>query len=273
MTILDKIIAQKRLEIATAKSEKKQSALEKEPLFLRKSNSLVNSLQQIESPGIIAEFKRQSPSKGIINANVTVEAVTAGYQEAGAKALSVLTDSMFFGGSFDDFQRARSANPEIPMLRKDFMVDPYQLFEAKALGADIILLIAACLSPDEVQSLAQAAHELGLEVLLEVHNLEELNQSLCDSIDMVGVNNRNLKTFTTSLDTSLELIEHIPEKFMKISESGLQDPSTIFQLFQKGYKGFLIGETFMKTADPAAALRTLQEQLHTIINPLNIPIV
>jgi len=177
-----------------------------------------------------------------------------------------LTDIDFFGGSFDDFLRARKANPQIPMLRKDFIVDEYQLFEAKSIGADLILLIAACLEPSEIKSLSQKAHDLGLEVLLEVHNSEELAQSLCDTVDIVGVNNRNLKTFETSIQTSIELSAQIPDSFVKISESGLSDAETIYELFNYGYKGFLIGETFMKTKNPGAALTALQNNLSQIDN-------
>ncbi len=266
MTILDKIIAQKRMEVAAAKAEKNLREFEKDPLFGRSGLSLVSSLLNTPTPGIISEFKRQSPSKGIINDQAKPEVVTAGYAAAGAKCLSVLTDTPFFGGTFEDFAKARAANPTTPMLRKDFMVDEYQLFEAKSLGADVILLIAACLGPAEVRSLALKAHELDMEVLLEVHDSQELSQSLCDEVDMVGVNNRNLKTFTTSIDTSLDLIGQIPDTFVRISESGLQDADTIIQLFQAGYQGFLIGETFMKTSDPAAALSELQTTLFKKLN-------
>ena len=179
--------------------------MKKKTLFSRTSVSLSDALKIASTPKIISEFKRKSPSKGIINGDVLPEIVTADYVTAGAAALSVLTDIDFFGGSFDDFLRARKANPTIPMLRKDFIVDEYQLFEAKSIGADIILLIAACLEPSEVESLSKKAHELGLEVLLEVHNSEELAQSLCDNIDIVGVNNRNLKTFETSIETSIAI--------------------------------------------------------------------
>lgn len=265
MNILDKIVAQKRLEVAAAKAAKSQSALEREPLFSRSTLSLADALRRADAPGIISEFKRQSPSKGIINDNVEPEVVTAGYVAAGAKGLSVLTDGPFFGGSFAHFSKARAANPHTPMLRKDFMIDEYQLFEAKALGADVILLIATCLSPQEVRSLAKKAHELSMEVLLEVHDAGELAQSLCDEVDMVGVNNRNLKTFSTSVETSVELAAQIPDRFVKISESGLKDAETIVRLFEQGYQGFLIGETFMKSSDPAAALDSLQKDLFKII--------
>ncbi|MPR34172.1 indole-3-glycerol phosphate synthase TrpC [Salmonirosea aquatica] len=266
MNILEKIVAHKRSEVAASKVAKHQRDFEKDTLFSRPTLSLAHALRQTPAPGIIAEFKRQSPSKGIINAHARPEVVTAGFTAGGAKGLSVLTDTEFFGGTFDDFSKARAANPHTPMLRKDFMVDEYQLFEAKSLGADVILLIAACLSPQEVQTLARKAHELKLEVLLEVHNAEELRECLCEDVDMVGVNNRNLKTFSTFTETSLELAETIPDTFVKISESGLKDTETILNLFQHGYQGFLIGETFMKTSDPAVALEHLQNTLSLSTN-------
>ena len=266
MNILEKIVARKRVEVALAKQIKSIADLEKEELFSRTSTSLADVLRSTSSPRIISEFKRKSPSKGVINGAVTPEIVTADYVAAGAAALSVLTDIDFFGGSFDDFLRARNANPQIPMLRKDFIVDEYQLFEARSIGADIILLIAACLEPSEVKTLSEKAKDLGLEVLLEVHNAEELAQSLCDTVDIVGVNNRNLKTFETSIQTSIELSAQIPDSFVKISESGLSDAETIIELFSYGYKGFLIGETFMKTTNPGAALVALQNNLSQLAN-------
>lgn len=266
MNILDKIVAQKRIEVVAAKAAKHPREFEKDPLFSRPGLSLVSALRNTPIPGIISEFKRQSPSKGIINDQVKPEVITAGYTAAGAKCLSVLTDTPFFGGTFEDFAKARAANPATPMLRKDFMVDEYQLLEAKSLGADVILLIAACLSPEEVRSLAQKAHDLDMEVLLEVHDQDELSRSLCDEVDMVGVNNRNLKTFSTSIDTSIDLVGQIPENFVRISESGLKDADTIIRLFRLGYQGFLIGETFMKTPDPAASLADLQKTLSKKLN-------
>ena len=270
MNILEKIVARKRSEIEEAKSRKTISQLEKEVLFARNKISLASKIRDTSSPAIISEFKRKSPYKGIINGEVTPQLVTADYVKAGAAGLSVLTDTDFFGGSFDDFLLARNANPSVPMLRKDFMVDEYQLFEAKAIGADVILLIAACLQPDEIRFLSKRAHELGMEVLLEVHDQDELSASLGENIDMVGVNNRNLKTFETSIETSLALSSLIPDSFVKISESGLKDAETIWQLYQAGYKGFLIGETFMKTANPGTALADLQTQItqHGNLNPL-----
>ncbi len=266
MNILDKIIAHKRTEVEAAKAKVSLEQLEKAPLFTRQTLSLKNALKAEGASGIISEFKRKSPSKGIINDRLLPEIVTKGYVEAGANGLSVLTDTAFFGGTFDDFAKARAANPYTPMLRKDFMIDEYQLWEAKAIGADVILLIAANLTPAEVRHLGQKAKSLGLEVLLEVHNQEELEQSICEYVDMVGVNNRNLKTFVTSIETSLELAQLIPNDFVKISESGLKNAETIQQLRRVGYQGFLIGESFMTTDDPGFALKNLIDKFQMSIN-------
>ena len=262
MNILEKITAHKRREVAVAKERITLADLEKSAHFNQATNSLKSALLSVENGGIIAEFKRKSPSKGIINDQVQPEIITKGYVQAGAVGLSVLTDTEFFGGTFTDFSAARVANPQTPLLRKDFMVDEFQLFEAKAMGADVILLIAACLLPQEIKNLGKKAKELGMEVLLEVHDRQELEVSLCEYVDMVGVNNRNLKTFVTSIETSLELVEAIPNEFVKISESGLKNPETIWQLRQAGYSGFLIGESFMATENPAAALENLINSFH-----------
>lgn len=266
MNILDKIIAHKRTEVEAAKAKVSLEQLEKAPLFTRQTLSLKNALKAEGASGIISEFKRKSPSKGIINDRLLPEIVTKGYVEAGANGLSVLTDTAFFGGTFDDFAKARAANPYTPMLRKDFMIDEYQLWEAKAIGADVILLIAANLTPAEIRHLGQKAQSLGLEVLLEVHNQEELEQSICEYVDMVGVNNRNLKTFVTSIETSVELAQLIPNDFVKISESGLKNAETIQKLRAVGYQGFLIGESFMTTDDPGLALKNLIDKFQMSIN-------
>lgn len=262
MTILDTIIARKRDEVAHRKATVSEAELRHAPLFGRTVNSAKAALLAPGSSGVIAEYKRKSPSKGIINDQHTVTETTAGYVAAGAAVLSVLTDEPFFGGTPADLIAARASNPHTPILRKDFVIDGYQLLEAKAWGADLVLLIAACLSPDQVRLLSQQAHELGLEVLLEVHDADELQRSLCETIDLVGVNNRNLKTFVTSIDTSLELAGQIPDQFVKVTESGLQDAATMVRLHQVGYRAFLIGEAFMKTNDPAAALHSLLTDYH-----------
>lgn len=253
MNILDKIVARKKEEVASAKAKKSIKELEKSLAFSRETYSLKSFLTDPNKSGIIAEFKRKSPSKGIINDSVTVEEVTTGYAKAGASALSVLTDHDFFMGHEDDLIAARKVN-EIPILRKDFMVDEYQIIEAKAIGADIVLLIAACLTPKEIENFAKLAQSLGLSTLLEVHNREELDKSLNPNLDVVGVNNRNLKDFTVSIETSLSLAEVIPAEFLKISESAISEPETIKILKKAGFNGFLIGENFMRTANPGQAM-------------------
>lgn len=260
MTILDTIVARKKEEVAAAKSKVTLAELEQYPLFSRDCFSLPDSMQHTGRNGIIAEYKRASPSKGLINGTSTVQEVVKGYQDAGASAISVLTDSDFFQGSLDDLTAAREVL-EIPLLRKEFIVDMYQIAEAKAYGADIVLLIAACLTSKEVESFARYAKSLGLNVLLEVHNEEELQRSLYDSIDAIGVNNRNLKDFTVSLEHSHDLVNKIPDRFIKVSESGISDPATIRDLKERGFQGFLIGENFMKTGDPAAAIRDFVAQI------------
>lgn len=254
MNILEKIVLRKREEVAEAKAKTSIQQLEAAPFFGRTTYSLRESLLDAARTGIIAEFKRRSPSKGIINDRVTVEEVTTGYAAAGASALSVLTDRDFFMGSDEDLTRARNANT-IPVLRKDFMIDEYQIIEAKALGADIILLIAAILAPAEIQNLGSLARSLGLNVLLEVHNLEELERSINPHMTAIGVNNRNLADFTVSVQTSYDLVSHIPSEFLKVSESAISDPQTIKQLKQAGFNGFLIGENFMKQENPGLAMK------------------
>ena len=252
MNTLEKIITDKYLEVEARKQLCPAAMLEKSSAFTRTPLSLKSFLLDPTKSGIITEFKRKSPSKGLINGTSSVEVVTKGYEQAGASALSVLTDQDYFGGCTEDLELARK-KVTIPILRKDFVVDEYQILEAKAMGADCILLIAAALSPAKVNSLATFAQSLGLEVLMEVHNLEELEQSFCEPLDVVGVNNRNLKTFEVSLDTSLELVDRIPNQVVKISESGISDPATLLSFRKAGFDGFLIGENFMKTSNPEQA--------------------
>lgn len=245
MNILDKIIVDKRREVILKKSIIPVFQLEASVFFEKKTISLSGNLKNSTS-GIIAEHKRRSPSKSEINYGFTVEEVVKGYEDAGACGISVLTDGKYFGGSLDDLLLARAC-VNIPLLRKEFIVDEYQILEAKAHGADLILLIAAVLTREEIKSLSEFAKSLGLEVLLEVHNLEELEKSIMPTLDMIGVNNRNLKTFEVSLDFSKELANKIPSDFVKISESGISSIEAINELKPYGYKGFLIGENFMKT--------------------------
>lgn len=259
MDILDKIIADKRREVELKKSIIPVSQLENSVLFNSRTNSLSKLLQN-SSSGIIAEHKRKSPSKQTINSTFTVEEVVKGYQNAGVCGISVLTDMKYFGGSLDDLLLAR-ASVTIPLLRKEFIVDEYQLLEAKANGADVILLIAAVLTRQEIKYLSEFAQSLGLEVLLEVHNEDELYKAIMPSLNMIGVNNRNLKTFEVSLDYSKELANFIPKEFVKISESGITNVSDIKELQAFGYQGFLIGENFMKTDNVGLAARKFIKQL------------
>jgi indole-3-glycerol phosphate synthase len=260
MNILDKIIETKKTEVAGQKKIVRIEQLEKFPHFNRKCNSLKASLLKSGSSGIIAEFKQKSPSKGEINFNVKVEEVTKEYAGAGVAGISVLTDYEYFGGTLANLVKARETNPKIPILRKDFMIDSFQIFEAKAHGADVILLIAACLEKEQAKMLAKKAKDLGMEVLMEVHNTHEL-EKVNDFVDIVGVNNRDLKTFTMDIETSVRLSKLIPDKFVKISESGLNNIKTIHYLRENGFKGFLIGETFMKTENPGDACRRFIEKL------------
>jgi len=258
--ILDRIVEKKREEIALARLETPLYKLEQSEFFTRECFSLPDFILNPALTGIIAEFKRKSPSKGIINDKLSVQEVTNGYAGAGASALSVLTDESFFGGNNRDLIAARKVNT-IPVLRKDFMLDEFQIIEAKSLGADIILLIASILSPGEIKKLSKLAKSLGMNVLLEVHNLDELNRSLCEDLDAVGVNNRNLGDFSVSIQHSYDLVDHIPSDFLKISESGISDPKKIAELKRAGFNGFLIGENFMKELDPGKAMKEFVAQI------------
>ena len=264
MNILDNIIAVKRGEVKEKKQLVPVSELENFPYFTSACTSLVSQLLMDGSTGIIAEFKRKSPSKGVINDKVEIGPVVESYDAHGAAGISILTDENFFGGSNDDVLYARSI-VQVPILRKDFIIDEYQLIEAKAIGASVILLIAACLTPQKVQELALFARKLGMEVLLEIHDDTELNH-ICDEVDLVGVNNRDLKTFTVDVQRSIELIEQIPAEKIKISESGITDVDTIIRLMSYGYKGFLIGENFMKQPEPSIAFADFVNQLKAKLN-------
>ncbi|MDT0688855.1 indole-3-glycerol phosphate synthase TrpC [Salegentibacter sp. F188] len=248
MNILDKIIADKVKEVELKKSVVPVSQLESSALFERATVSLAEALRSSKN-GIIAEHKRRSPSKSVINQDLNVQDVARGYEDAGVSGMSVLTDGKYFGGSLEDLLYAR-ASVKMPILRKEFIIDEYQLLEAKAYGADVILLIAAVLEKAQIRQLSQFAKDLGLDVLLEVHNEEELQKSIMPSLDMLGVNNRNLKTFEVSTDISKRLSKQIPDDFVKVSESGISSVEAIKDLKNYGYQGFLIGENFMKTDNP-----------------------
>jgi indole-3-glycerol phosphate synthase len=260
MNILDKIIEQKHIEVEQRKEKCPTAELEKSMFFNRTCYSLRKFLLDPSKSGIIAEIKRKSPSRGVINGDVNVEEIGEDYERAGASAISVLTDSEFFGGSSKDLISVRGV-VHCPILRKDFIIDEYQIVEAKSIGADIILLIAAALEPARLKALADFAKFLGLEVLMEVHNQDELLSNLHDSIDVIGVNNRNLKDFSENIDISIALAEQIPSRYLKISESSLKSAEIIVKLKAHGYNGFLIGETFMRTEDPGKAMEKLVKEL------------
>jgi indole-3-glycerol phosphate synthase len=253
MNILDNIVADKRKEVDLKKSLIPVSQLEQSVLFGRETTSLASNLRNNTS-GIIAEHKRRSPSKSTINQSLNVQDVAKGYEEAGACGMSVLTDLKYFGGALDDLLLAR-ASCNLPLLRKEFIIDEYQILEAKAYGADVILLIAAILTREEIKTYSEFAKSLQLDVLLEVHDEEELHKSIMPSLDMLGVNNRNLKTFDVSLDISKRLSEIIPNEFVKVSESGISNTSAIKELQPYGFQGFLIGENFMKTNNPGESAK------------------
>jgi indole-3-glycerol phosphate synthase len=261
MTILDKIIAFKKKEIAKIKAEVPVKKLVESPNFGRQPLSLKKSLLAVGSSGIIAEFKRQSPSKGVINDKATIAAVTNGYLDANVAAQSILTDTSFFGGTMADLMEARVINKQKPILRKDFIVDGFQIVEAKAIGADVILLIAACLTAEELKNYGNLATDLGMEVLYEVHVQEDLDMIHDLDNKIIGINNRNLKTFEVDLEHSIKLASQIPDSCVKVSESGISDPKIITGLKEYGFQGFLIGENFMKEENPGAACQEFINQI------------
>jgi len=260
MNILDEIIAFKVREVAARKELYPVKSLEKSVFFERQAASLREFVGRPENSGIIAEIKRKSPSRGVINPDVSVQRTSVGYVEAGASALSVLTDTNFFGGSNEDLAIARKFNA-CPILRKDFTIDEYQIIEAKSIGADAILLIAAALTPQVLQSHAALAHSLGLQVLVEVHNEKELKENIDSGADLMGVNNRNLKTFELSVEISKRLASSIPDNMLKVSESGIESVDTIIELRTYGYTGFLMGQNFMQHSKPEAACREFIDEL------------
>jgi len=259
MDILSKIVADKHIEVALRKSVISSYQLERSTSFSRQIFSIVDNLKGSDS-GIIAEFKRRSPSKSVINQGLNVFDVAKGYEQAGACGMSVLTDGKYFGGSLDDLTIAR-ASCNLPLLRKEFIIDEYQILEAKSYGADFILLIAAILTPKELKQFSELAKSIGLEVLLEVHDQEELQRSMMSSIDIIGVNNRNLKTFEVSTKISKVLSQLIPDEYLKISESGISNVETIMDLKEFGFQGFLVGENFMRTDDPGLSAQNFIKKI------------
>jgi indole-3-glycerol phosphate synthase len=262
MNILEKIIAHKNNEVAGRRELYPAKLLEKSIYFHTPAVSLCKYLRREDKSGIIAEFKRRSPSKGDINPYAAVERVSIGYMQAGASALSILTDGEFFGGKNEDLTQARKFN-FCPILRKDFIIDEYQIIEARAIGADAVLLIAECLEKAQLAQLARTAKSLGLEVLMEIHSQPQLDK-FCPEVDAIGVNNRNLEDFSVSLAASLELAAALPAEVVKVSESGLDDPNAIVELRRAGYQGFLIGEHFMRQADPGKACQEFIRRIEQI---------
>ena len=259
MSILKNIVIDLKKELKLKKSIIPVSEYEKMSLFARNTISMSDSIKK-NNFGIIAEFKRRSPSKNEINNKLSVHEVCRNYEIFGASGISILTNLKYFGGSLEDLALARSACT-LPILRKDFIIDEYQIYEAKAFGADTILLISSILTRDEIANLSKKAKELNLEVLLEVHNNEELKEGLVEHVDIIGVNNRNLKSFKTDIQISEKLFNQIPDKFLKISESGLNNDNSIKKLKKIGYQGFLIGEKFMVSSDPGKELKKTLENL------------
>ena len=254
MNKLEEITAFKKIEIQKIKADIKTEDLVKSPNFNRTPISLANALTEKNSSGIIAEFKRKSPSKGLINGTADVKVVTEDYLKAGVAAQSILTDTAFFGGQAMDLVQARSVNSNVPILRKDFVIDAFQIVESKAIGADAILLIAAILTEQELLNYSRLAEDLGLDVLFEVHNQQELDK-LPANAKIVGINNRDLTTFKVDLEHSINLASQLPKGTIKVSESGISDPKIVTGLKQYGFQGFLIGENFMKSEDPGLSCK------------------
>jgi indole-3-glycerol phosphate synthase len=258
--ILETIVAEKRKAIEPFKLKSPVERFEREGFFWEiRNRSLVQSLLLLGSTGIIAEFKRKSPSKGWFKTkDLEVEPVVAAYNKSAA-GISVLTDEPFFGGDLDDLIQAKVVT-DVPILRKDFIIDKWQIAESKAFGADVILLIAACLSPTEVKEFASYAKSIGLESILEVHNEAELEQ-YCEEVDIIGVNNRDLNTFEVNIQTSLDLFGKIPSGKPAIAESGISSVASIVTLRNAGFRGFLIGENFMKEEHPGKAFEDFVSEL------------
>ena len=261
--ILATIVAHKLKEVAARKNEITIAQLEAMPLFAKKVLSLRSNLVDPNKTGIIAEFKRQSPSKGVINNTALVSEVAKAYSDLGASGISVLTDAHFFGGTLDDLTTA--VKNTTPVLRKEFIIDEFQIIEAKAYGAAVILLIASCLTPKETKFLAGTAKKIGMEVLLEIHDANEM-EHIVDEVDFVGVNNRSLKSFEVNIEHSLELRSQLPKNKLSIAESGIYDMATFQLLKKEGFDGFLMGEYFMKQEDPSKAFELFVSQIKSNSN-------
>jgi len=262
MNILEKIVVEKRKQVNEEKLLFPVELLERSIYFNSECVSLKKYLARDDKNGIIAEIKKKSPALGPINPYIKVEKLSIGYMQAGASALSVLTDKKFFGGSNADLTTSRKYN-FCPILRKDFVIDQYQIVEAKSIGADVILLIAAILSKNEIARFTELAHKLGMEVIVELHAEQELKKINRD-VDVIGVNNRNLETMKIDIATSKSMAKLIPESFMKISESGIENPEIVLGLMQLGYRGFLIGSYFMKHPEPERACAEFIQQINKL---------
>ncbi len=264
MHILEKIVKHKLKEVAARKHRATISTLKESIHFNRATNSLLSTLQENNVPAVIAEFKRKSPSKQAINLDANLYEVIAGYSKAGAAAISILTDEFFFGGSDSFLTQVRIELPTMPLLRKEFIIDEYQVYEAKAIGADIILLITEILSKEQVATFSKLARDLDLEVLLELHSAEQLGK-YHESVSYVGVNNRDLKTFSVDYERSKKLYNMLPAEVPKIAESGLSDPEVVAMLYDYGFSGFLMGEHFMRNSNPGTACARFIQTTHTYI--------
>jgi indole-3-glycerol phosphate synthase len=247
MNILERIVAAKKTETETRKKIRPVNELERSALFAKPVLSFFDSLNKKE-PSVIAEFKRKSPSKGIINNNADVEQVAPGYFSAGVSAMSILTDKEFFGGSEGDLEKVAKLSL-LPLLRKEFIIDEYQVIEAKSIGASAILLIGSILTREQIKNLSMLAFSLGMEVLFEIHDIADLDKMNPD-IRIVGVNNRNLNTFKVDRSNSINMLSHLPKGCIKVAESGFESPEEVKMMFSEGYNSFLIGEKFMRSDDP-----------------------
>lgn len=267
MNALEKIVLEKRKQVQDEKLLFPVELLERSIYYNGECVSLKKYLLRDDKNGIIAEIKKKSPALGPINPHIKIEKLSIGYMQAGASALSVLTDKKFFGGSNADLTTARKFN-FCPILRKDFVIDAYQVIEAKSIGADAILLIATILNKEEIIDFTDLAHKLGMEVLLELHAEQELDK-MYEKVDVIGVNNRNLETMKIDIATSRSMAKLIPEGFLKISESGIEDPKIVLELSQLGYNGFLIGSYFMKHPEPEKACAEFIHQINKLKKETN----